>query len=93
VTKTLSPHTAGVELPRSGNDTRQRTFSFVLQRSGRFFSAATPLPSGPRHAGQFAADTETASAHQSQQIARYHRAGQVLAARCGDGLSIDNGTE
>jgi hypothetical protein len=82
-----------VELPRSGKDTRQRTFSFVLQRSGRFLSAATPLPSGPRHPGQFAADTETVSANQGQQIARYHRARQILAARCVDGSSIDNGTE
>src|SRR5687767_14593911 len=44
----------GVEFPRSGNGVRQRMFSFVLQRSGSFDSRATPVPSGPRQAGQFA---------------------------------------
>src|SRR5262245_1092710 len=56
------PQAIGVELPRSGNGTRQATFSFVLQRSGRFFSAATPLPPGPRHPGQFAPGTGEVSA-------------------------------
>jgi len=66
VTKTRSRHSAGVELPRSGSGTRQHTFSFVLQWSGRFFSVAMPLPSGPRHPGQFAAVARAANAIQAQ---------------------------
>src|SRR5687768_12973998 len=56
---TASRQTIGVELPRSGNGVRQRTFSLVPQRKGSLESRATPVPSGPRHAGQFAqADVE-----------------------------------
>ena len=47
-----------------GNGTRQRTFSFVLQCSGSFFSWQIPLPFGPRQPGQFsatAANVETAT--------------------------------
>src|SRR3974390_1671099 len=73
VTKTLPPQTIGVELPRLGNGTRQETFSFVLQRSGRLLSAARPLPCGPRHPGQFAAATDAVSPTQSQQTARHRR--------------------
>src|SRR5688572_22683743 len=72
--KTRSPQTIGVELPRSGTGTRQATFSFVLQRSGRFFSLATPLPPGPRKPGQFAAHADVISAHQSQAMTRHHKA-------------------
>jgi hypothetical protein len=32
---------------------RQRTFSFVFHFSGSDCSEQTPVPSGPRHAGQF----------------------------------------
>src|SRR5262245_32282707 len=55
VTKTRLPQMMGVEFPLSGKGTRQRTFVFVSQRSGRFFSDVTPAPSGPRQAGQLAA--------------------------------------
>src|SRR5262245_27840431 len=55
VMKICSFQTIGVELPRSGSATRQRTFSFVLQRKGRFVSRQIPLPSAPRHAGQLSA--------------------------------------
>src|SRR5262245_14308965 len=55
VMKIRSFQTIGVELPRSGSATRQRTFSFVLQRKGRFASRQIPLPSAPRHAGQLPA--------------------------------------
>jgi hypothetical protein len=92
VMKTRPPHTTGVELPRSGNATRQRTFSFVLQRSGRFFPAATPLPSGPRKPGQFAAETDAVSTHQSQQTARHRHVRQILAASHRDVAGMDNGT-
>jgi len=69
--KTRPFQTIGVELPRPGNGTRHETFSFVLQRSGRFFSLARPLPSGPRHPGQFAAETDAVRAHQSQETAQH----------------------
>src|SRR5262245_54594380 len=55
VMKICSSQTIGVELPRSGRATRQRTFSFVLQRKGGFVSRQMPLPSAPRHAGQLSA--------------------------------------
>src|SRR5688572_7690848 len=70
VMKTRSPQTIGVELPRSGNGTRQATFSFVLQRSGRFFSLATPLPPGPRKPGQFAAQADEVRTQQRQTTAQ-----------------------
>src|SRR5262245_59806188 len=67
VMKTCSFQTIGVELPRSGSATRQRTFSFVLQRKGRFVLRQIPLPSAPRHAGQLSAsagklETDTTTA-------------------------------
>src|SRR5262245_58616751 len=54
VTKTRSPQTIGVELPRSGKGVFQRTFSVAVQRIGKFFSDETPVPVGPRHAVQLA---------------------------------------
>src|SRR2546421_627569 len=47
-----SPQTTGVEFPRSGRGTRQMTFSFSLHFSGGVFSVETPIPEGPRQAGQ-----------------------------------------
>src|SRR5262245_33060874 len=44
VTKMRLPQTMGVEFPRSGNGVRQRMFSFVVQRSGRFVSGERPVP-------------------------------------------------
>src|SRR5687768_4059512 len=58
VTKTRSPHTIGEELPRSGNATRQCTFSLVLHFTGKFFSDDIPALLGPRQPGQFAASSE-----------------------------------
>src|SRR5215831_13504782 len=88
--RTRFPHTTGVELPRSGNGTCHKTISFVLQWSGRFVSAATPLPSDPRHAGQFDADADTVTANQTQEEAR-HR--QVAAALYSRGLGMGYGLE
>src|SRR6266849_9182363 len=88
--KTRPPHTTGVELPRSGNGTRQETFSFVLQWSGRFFSAARPLPSGPRQPGQFAADSDAVRAHPSQETARQRHG---VAALYPHVSGMDNGIE
>jgi hypothetical protein len=51
----------------------------VLQWSGKFFSAATPVPSGPRQAGQFAASNGAVSAQKSQPPARHHHAVAALA--------------
>src|SRR6266566_5681005 len=53
VTNTRSPQTIGVELPGSGREIRHLTFSLVLHFTGRSFSSVMPVPSGPRHAGQF----------------------------------------
>src|SRR4030095_5803959 len=80
VMKIRSFQTIGVELPRSGSATRQRTFSFVLQRKGRFVSRQIPLPSAPRHAGQLPAsaaelrsETDTMAAGYVLSIGRYVR--------------------
>src|SRR5262245_10722792 len=54
VRKILSFHTAGVELPRSGSGTFQRTFSVALHFKGKFASNVTPKPLSPRHPAQFA---------------------------------------
>jgi hypothetical protein len=62
VMKTRFPQMIGVELPRSGSATRQRTFSFVLQRKGNLVSRQIPLPSAPRHAGQFSASAANVEA-------------------------------
>jgi len=50
----LAPYD-GEELPGPGNSARQRTFSFVVHLSGTSFSVDTPVPSGPRQAGQLPA--------------------------------------
>src|SRR6185503_7857187 len=68
VTKTRFPQMMGVEFPLSGRGTRQRTFVFVSQRSGRFFSDVIPEPSGPRQAGQLAAGA--CKANESDRSAR-----------------------
>jgi hypothetical protein len=47
----------GVEFPPSGSGVFQTTFSVADHFSGRFVSAVTPSPVGPRHDGQFAART------------------------------------
>src|SRR5688572_451963 len=44
--------TMGVELPASGNGERHLTFSVVPHFTGKFFSSHSPMPVGPRHAGQ-----------------------------------------
>ena len=68
--KTLSPQTIGVEFPGAGSGTLQRTFWFVLQCNGRFVSWQTPLPSGPRQAGQFAPNALVAAAASISQTQR-----------------------
>jgi hypothetical protein len=44
----------GEEWPLPATGVFQRTFFEGPHSSGRFFSAEMPLPSGPRHPGQFA---------------------------------------
>src|SRR5262249_40725687 len=46
------PQITGDEFPSPGNATFQRTFSWSLQVSGKFFSAVCPFPCGPRQPGQ-----------------------------------------
>src|SRR5437867_8515289 len=67
--KTRSAQMIGVELPRSGRGTRQRTFSFVLQRNGNLLSRQIPLPPTPRHAGQFSATPANVEAVMSRAVA------------------------
>src|SRR5262245_45716828 len=71
VMKIRSLQTIGVELPRSGSATRQRTFSFVLQRKGRFVSRQIPLPSAPRHAGQLSASAGELSSEMDKATSAY----------------------
>ncbi len=54
VRKMRSSHTIGVELPGPGKGTFQRTFSVALHRRGKPRSSDTPVPCGPRQAGQLA---------------------------------------
>src|ERR1043166_2665897 len=78
--KTRSPQTMGVELPRSGKDVLQRTFSVALHRVGRFFSKETPVPCGPRHCGQLSAGSERIGhkASATENIFRQRRDGLVI---------------
>src|SRR6059036_2169263 len=71
VMKICSFQTIGVELPRSGSATRQRTFSSVLQRKGRFVSRQIPLPSAPRHAGQLSASAGELRSETDKAAAAY----------------------
>src|SRR5262249_51103196 len=56
VRKIRLPQTIGVELPPSGSAVFQMIFFESVHSVGRFLSGDTPFPSGPRHAGQFAAN-------------------------------------
>jgi hypothetical protein len=58
VRNTLSPHTTGVEFPRSGSSTFHFTFSVVLHFVGRSVSSVTPSLVGPRHEGQLPASVD-----------------------------------
>jgi hypothetical protein len=78
VTKTESFQMIGVEFPRSGKAVRQRTFSLVLHRSGRSFSWAIPVPSGPRQAGQFAEAHRQDSSKAAKVFITQWTAGQEL---------------
>src|ERR1041385_6963891 len=49
------PQMIGVAPVLLGMESRQTTFSVVLQRTGRSFSPLVPLRFGPRHCGQFSA--------------------------------------
>src|SRR5262249_5707578 len=51
--KTRDPQMAGVDPENAGIASFHTMFSFCDQRNGRFVSWLTPLPDGPRHAGQF----------------------------------------
>src|SRR6188474_1291698 len=62
VTKTRSPDTIGDDTPSPPIAAFHATFSVALHRTGRFFSSVAPVPRGPRHCGQSAADAETLSA-------------------------------
>ena len=56
VTKTLLPHTTGLDQPRPGMAVFHATFSVALQRSGSAGSSSTtPVMAGPRHWVQWSA--------------------------------------
>src|SRR5665213_3292908 len=57
VTKTESSQMIGVAWPVPGSGVDQRTFSVLLQVEGRLVSVVEPLRKGPRHCGQFSAET------------------------------------
>jgi len=62
VTKILSPHSTGLELPRPGISVFQRTFCVSLQCSGAS-PIAMPSAAGPRQYGQSPFPAATHSAH------------------------------
>jgi hypothetical protein len=70
----------GEESPGSGSSIFQRTFSVALQDRGTLFSGELPSPLGPRHAGQFAAQSEPAQEKSAAHTAR----------ACQGGVGLDN---
>src|SRR5678815_5714019 len=71
---TRSPITMGVDTPWPPSAAVQATFSFALHFSGRFESAAMPLPSGPRHCGQSSVcTTEMAANNITNDINHFRR--------------------
>jgi hypothetical protein len=62
VTKTRSPDTIGDDTPTPPSGARQATFSVAFHVTGRFFSSVAPVPRGPRHCGQSAADSDAVRA-------------------------------
>ena len=65
-TKTRSPATIGDDTPTPPSGAFQATFSVALQRPADSFVGA-PVPRGPRHCGQSAADSDAARAIANQQ--------------------------
>src|SRR5215207_8353293 len=64
----------GDDHPRPGNSIFQATFSFVLQRSGRFGLSATPSAPGPRNCGQLstvALKAASATSHKTTESNRW----------------------
>jgi hypothetical protein len=55
VTKTRSFHTIGALTPAPGTRAFQSTLLVLDQRTGSVFSCETPVPAGPRQAGQLSA--------------------------------------
>jgi hypothetical protein len=53
VTNTWSPQTIGVPPLQDGSGVFQTMFSSVVQVVARPVESLMPLPSGPRHCGQF----------------------------------------
>src|ERR1017187_3823890 len=62
VTKTLFPQAMGEQCPLPGRVVFHRTFLTASPSMGRFFSAETPLLSGPRQFGQLCVLAETCAA-------------------------------
>ena len=60
--KIQSPQTIGVDPDQAGMASFQAMLRSVSHSTGRFVSALTPSPVGPRHAGQFSAPTTPGTA-------------------------------
>ena len=72
--KMRSPQTIGVEPDHAGSASFQVMFSVFDQRTGRFFSPLMPLSDGPRHCGQFSADSAAAAPHNRTSRNRFDHA-------------------
>src|SRR5437762_3595994 len=74
--KMVSPQMMGVAPLRSGRGSFQAMFSSVDQRTGRLVSGLMPFSAGPRHWGQFSANSAD-----PQTAARANaRVGRVITA-------------
>src|SRR6185503_9964830 len=62
VTKIRFSQTIGDEWPRPSIGVFHLMFFEVFHSAGKFFSVEIPVPSGPRHCGQFPADDEAVAA-------------------------------
>ena len=75
--KIVSPQITGVAPLHCGSCSFHATFSVGLHFTGRFFSALTPSPAGPRQAGQLAEATTPVA----RLIVRISRALRMLGLR------------
>jgi hypothetical protein len=78
----------GVLVPDSGNGHFQTMLRCSCQTIGRFLSLLTPVPSGPRHAGQSAAWTVSVAEAETirMQVAQFRLRGVLEVGRCSAAL-------
>src|SRR5712692_7088458 len=73
VRKILFPQTIGEECPFPGSGVFHLMFLVPFHSVGRFFSAETPLLSGPRHVGQFEVFADRYATPRQTRIERSRR--------------------